>query len=310
VRASLEWTTGLGKLGVLGLGLYEVAAGRATTGLVVAALSIEGVLASPMHEISRVLDYWQAARISKEKLEGFLALPGPERAKAQVRRRRRGQGTLRFDHVSVRDSLVDVDVEATAGRKIAIVGPNGSGKSSLLALAAGLIAPDRGRVRLDRRDLDRLRPRDLRRSVGMVGPDLPMLRGSLRMNLCYRPVKVTDEELERVCVLCGVDEILAGLPLGLDTRIREGGMELSLGQRQRLALARALVGTPDLLLLDEIGANLDEAARAALERVLAIYPGTLLIATHDERLAARADEVWHLDGGRLKEVTRPTLEVQ
>jgi ABC-type transport system involved in cytochrome bd biosynthesis fused ATPase/permease subunit len=104
-----------------------------------------------------------------------------------------------------------------------------------------------------------------------------------------------------------VDEILSELPLGLDTRIREQGAGLSLGQRQRIALARALLGTPDVLLLDEVDANLDRISRAALERVLAQYPGTILLATHDPELASAADAVWRLEAGRLLEAGDPAL---
>src|SRR5207247_2866875 len=101
--------------------------------------------------------------------------------------------------------------------------------------------------------------------------------------------------------------ILAELPRGLDTRIREGGAGLSIGQRQRLALARALLGSPDVLLLDEIDANLDGQSRAALERVLAHYPGTVLLATHDAALARAADAVWRLEQGRLVQAGDPAV---
>jgi len=277
--------------------------------MVVAALAVEGILVAPLHELARVFEYWQAARISREKIGRFLALPRMHGSAATGRRRPRGKGRLSFRGVSVHQALEDVSAKAAAGRITALVGPNGSGKSTLLALAAGLAEPDGGRVLLDGKDLARLRPRDVRRAVGIAAADLPLLRGTLRKNLCYRARTVNDEELQRVCALCGVDEIIAALPDGLDTRLREDGQGLSLGQRRRIALARALMGTPDVLLLDEIDSNLDAASRSALERVLAVFPGTVLIATHDEELAQRADAVWRLEGGRIREVTTPTLGV-
>jgi ABC-type multidrug transport system fused ATPase/permease subunit len=147
----------------------------------------------------------------------------------------------------------------------------------------------------------------VRRAIGMVAPELPLLRGSLRRNLAYRCPSVEQDEFDRVCALCGVDEIVARLPRGLETRLREGGLGLSLGERQRVALARALMGTPDVLLLDEIDANLDTQALGALERVLAHFPGTVLLATHDARLAQAADVVWRLDDGRLVGITDTVL---
>src|SRR5262249_31098168 len=100
---------------------------------------------------------------------------------------------------------------------------------------------------------------------------------------------------------------VARLPSGLDTRLREGGTGLSLGERQRVALARALMGTPDVLLLDEIDANLDTQALGALERVLAHFPGTVLLATHDARLVQAADVAWRLRDRRLVATTDTVL---
>jgi ABC-type bacteriocin/lantibiotic exporter with double-glycine peptidase domain len=105
--------------------------------------------------------------------------------------------------------------------------------------------------------------------------------------------------------LCGVDEILDGLTGGMDTRLAEGGANLSIGQRQRIALARALVGQPRILLLDEADANLDPKAARALDRVLAEYKGTVLLITHRPDWLDSADVIWHLENGRLVESGTP-----
>jgi len=191
------------------------------------------------------------------------------------------------------------------GQVVAIVGPNGAGKSTLLSLIARLTDPDSGCVRVDGQDIARAKLSGVRGAIGVVGPDLALLRGSVRKNLLYRKPKADQTEIDGVCKLCGVDEILDSLTDGVDTRLTEGGANLSLGQRQRIALARALVGQPRILLLDEADANLDPKAARALDRVLAAYKGTVLLITHRPDRLASADVIWHLEDGRLVEAGAP-----
>src|SRR5262245_39162482 len=312
LAATTRITFGLAHVVVLVVGIHQCvvgagAPGATTPGIVVGALMLTGLVVPQLHELERVFEYWQGARISFEKLEGFLALPTMAAGAGRRRRRRRNEGEIAFEDASVEGALDGVRAVAKPGQLTVVLGANGAGKSTLLGLAAGLIDPTGGRVLLDGHDLRELRARDLRRAIGMVGSGLPLLRGSLRRNLRYRWPAAPQQELDRVCALCGADELLQELPDGLDTRIGEGGAGLSLGQRQRIALARALLGSPDVLLLDEVDANLDQPSRAALERVLAHHPGTILLATHDVELARAADAVWRLEAGRLVEIPDPAL---
>lgn len=147
----------------------------------------------------------------------------------------------------------------------------------------------------------------MRAAIGVAGPDLPLLRGSVERNLRYRRPDASRDELTRVIDLCGLGELSARLPDGLSTRVGEAGQRLSAGERQRIALARALLGDPRLLLLDEADANLDATARATLDRVVAAVRrrATVLVVTHRRETIERADAVWHLDGGRLVEEGAP-----
>lgn len=139
----------------------------------------------------------------------------------------------------------------------------------------------------------------VRRHVGLAGPDFPLLRGTVARNLTYRHPDASEDEQTQVRWLCGIDEIVADLPDGADTKISEGGNSLSAGQRQRLSLARALLGDPPLLLLDEADANLDHRAAAVVDRVIRAHRGTVLVVTHRADRLAAADVVWHLRDGRL-----------
>jgi ATP-binding cassette subfamily B protein/subfamily B ATP-binding cassette protein MsbA len=143
------------------------------------------------------------------------------------------------------------------------------------------------------------------RAFGMVSPDLPLLRGTIEKNLKYRWTRADEEALAAVRALCGIDEMLAELPEGLQTRVAEGGANLSFGQRQRIALARALLGHPPVLLLDEADANLDARSSRIVDRVLASYGGTVLLVTHRLERAAAADEIWYVEDGKLVESGTP-----
>lgn len=161
---------------------------------------------------------------------------------------------------------------------------------------------------LDGQNLARHSLASVRRAVGMVSAELPLLKGTIAKNVRYRWPEAPADEIERVCALCGVDELLAEQPEGMQTRLLEDGKNLSLGQRQRIALARALLGDPALLLLDEIEAHLDEQASTMIDRILARYRGTVLMVTHRRERLFQADAIWHIAEGRLVE-TGPPLKL-
>lgn len=303
LRGLTEAATLLASAAVLMVGAIEVGAGRATPGTIVAAITIVGLLVNPVRDLGRVNEYWHNSRVSMEKVESFLATPNLIRANPDARELDPGPGRVEFEGVHLDGSLRGVSATAEPGDLVAVVGPNGAGKSTLLSLAARLVDPDRGAVRLDGQDLSERKQSSVRRAVSMTGPDFPLLRGSVRKNLCYRWPDAPDDELDRVRRLCSLEELLNELPDGLDTRVTEGGRNLSAGQRQRLALARALVGDPRVLLLDEADANLDKSARALVDRIVQSQRGvrTVLVVSHRPEVLEWADAIWRLEDGRLLE---------
>ncbi len=305
LRAISDGAGSLAGAAVLLLGAYEATGGKTSPGSVAAALAITALLTPYLRDLGRVHEYWLSAKVAREKIGQFLQLPVivPER-------KRRlplppGRGHLRFEGVMLENALDHIDAEIQEGQVVALVGPNGGGKSTLLSLTARLIQPDEGRILLDGAELEQIKTVDLRRAIGIVSADLPLLRGSLRRNLCYRWPRAPEEEIERVIELCGLEEMLTELPRGDSFRLSEGGGNLSLGQRQRLMLARALLGSPRLLLLDEADANLDPCATRLIDRILMDYPGTILIVTHRVERLHHASQIWYLDDGRLLEKGPP-----
>lgn len=302
LRGLTEVTATMASVAVLMVGAREVAGGRATPGTIVAALAIVGLLVNPLRDLSRVTEYWTNARISMEKARSFLETPNLVRIKRDSPDLAPGAGRLEFDDVRLDSVLEGVSAVAEPGSLTAVVGPNGAGKSTLLALAVRLLDPDGGVVRLDGQDLALHSQSSIRKAISMTSPDLPLLRGTVDDNLRYRCPDAPPEELIRVIRLCSLEELLAELPDGGETRVVEGGRNLSAGQRQRIALARALVGDPLVLLLDEADANLDVKARELVDRIIQTQRGrsTVLIVSHRPEVLEWADAVWQMEGGRVR----------
>lgn len=307
LRLIADTSTALAATGVMALGLNQIAAGLLSMAELAGALTLLGLLAPSARALAPVMGAYRAARVARERLNAVLDAPALRVVPGHraARHAQADAAELRFDGVGVGRAIVDFSAQAPAGARIAIVGPNGAGKSTLLALAARQIDPDRGEVRLDGVPVQHLSLAAYRRRVAVAGPAWPLLRGSMARNLGYRRPSATDEERADVARRCGIDELLESLPRGGRTRLDEGGANLSAGQRQRVAWARALLGRPALLLLDEADAHLDPESSLRLTRIVRDHPGTVLMVTHSLQHLLLADEVWCIEGGRLVERGRP-----
>ncbi len=298
LRGITEATAALTAGTVLILGALEAIAGQITPGTVVAAMSIVGLLTPPLRDLGRVYEYWQGTIVARQKLLEFINTPAPFQELPGTQDLLPGPGRLEFRELSL-DGLHAFSAVAEPRQTIAIVGPNGAGKSTLLLAATRLIQPESGAILLDGQDLAAYSLTSVHRAVSMASPDLPLMRGTVEDNLRYRWQQAPDEEITKISAFCALDELIKALPNGMKTRINDAGVNLSLGQRQRIALARALLGEPAVLLLDEADANLDPQAGAVLRRILEEYHGTILLVTHRLEYAAKADVIWHLQDGRL-----------
>jgi len=306
LRGIAEFSTRLAAGLTLIVGALEVAAGRTSHGTVVACMTLVHILGTQLRGLGRVHEYWRSAHISQEKIDHFLRSGSLVAEKRGAPPLSIGAGRLEFFQVSVEGAIHHLTACAEPGNVIAVVGRNGAGKSTLLSLAARLMDPDAGRVTIDGQDISQASLASVRRAVGMVSYDLPLLRGTVEQNLRYRWPQAPPQELARVIALCRLDQVIRALPDGLATRVVEGGANLSLGQRQRIALGRALLGRPAILLLDEADANLDEASREITDELLSSHRGVALVATHMRERAFRADFVWRMNRGRLEAVGRPS----
>ncbi|HET7320867.1 MAG TPA: ABC transporter ATP-binding protein [Longimicrobiaceae bacterium] len=248
---------------------------------------------------SAVLERIEEAERSREENDG--ATPAPEiRASIEVR-------SVSFRHGS-HAVLRGASLSIAAGSFVAIVGESGAGKSTLLDLLAGLREPEGGTVLADGIPLREMERESWRETIGYVPQESVLLNGTVLSNVLQGRSGLGARDAERALSAAGAGPLLARLPEGLGARVGERGLRLSGGERRRLALARALVGRPRLLLLDEATAELDPASAAAIGRTLRALRGSLTIVavTHHPALAAMADAVYRLAEGRLTSASPTT----
>ena len=201
----------------------------------------------------------------------------------------------------VADAVHDVSLTLEQGHTLGVIGGTGSGKSTLANLVVRLTDAGAGRVRLFGADVASITFAELRRRVSIVPQDVSLVSGTIRSNLTWRQKDAPDAELWRALELAQADEFVRALPAGLDAPVEAAGRNFSGGQRQRLTIARALVGHPSLLVLDDAASALDFATDAALRRSLRTLQGELTCVIVSQRVSAvmHADEILVLDHGRL-----------
>ena len=225
----------------------------------------------------------------------------------------RVDGRLTIEHVTVSFGrgaplLNDVSIEVAPGEVLAVVGPSGSGKSTLTDLLLRLIDPDQGRVLLDGRDLREIPLHEVRRYIALVDQEPFLFHASLIENLRYARPEAPDEYLAAAVRAAGLEAFIAELPEGYATQVGEGGRALSAGERQRIAIARAFLAAPAVLVLDEPTASLDPSmTKQVMTGYEALMRGrTTIVVSHRFELARQADRVVVLDGANVVEQGSPS----
>jgi len=198
-------------------------------------------------------------------------------------------------------ALTVPDLTIAAGERIAILGKVGAGKSTLLRMLAGLSAPVQGQMSLDGTPMGLIDIADIRRDVGVVMQESSLFYGTLRDNLLIADPLASDEDILRAMKLACADQLLLNQPHGLDLKLREGGIGLSGGQRQSLILSRLYLRSPNIIILDEPTASLDEGSEKAVLRNMQEWLGhrTLIVATHRYPVLALVDRVIIIDNGKI-----------
>jgi ATP-binding cassette subfamily B protein len=200
--------------------------------------------------------------------------------------------------------LRNINLHIKEGETFALVGPTGAGKSTIAKLITRFYDPDEGKILIDNYDLRDVTHYSLRSQIGVVPQEAFLFNGSIRDNISFSKPDATEEEVMEVCRIVGIDDLIERLPMGLDTLCHERGVSLSSGERQLLALARAFLSRPRVLVLDEATSNLDLRSEGKIERALdVILEGrTAIIIAHRLATAMRGNRIAVVDEGRIIEL--------
>jgi ATP-binding cassette subfamily B protein len=283
--------------------------GALTAGALIAYLLYIDMLFSPVQQISQVFDGYQQAAVGLRRIRELLHTPTSTPPAAHPRPAPRGRARIELRDVHFRytgaaaEALAGVSLSVAPGETVALVGQTGAGKSTLVKLVARYYDPTAGAVLVDGTDVREFDLAGYRHRLGVVPQEAFLFAGTVRDAIAYGRPGASDAEVRAAARAVGALDMISRLPGGFGHEVAERGRNLSAGQRQLIALARAYLVDPDILLLDEATAALDLASEAAVaqaaQRLLAAR--TTLVVAHRLTTAARADRIVVLDQGRIAE---------
>ena len=264
---------------------------------------------APIQQLVQLYNMYQSGQAAVAKIRDLLDTDPGVVEKVDAIELPAIEGEIRFEdvefgYVEGQPVLRDLDLTIAAGETFSLVGTTGAGKSTIAKLVTRFYDPTAGRVLVDGYDLRDVTLRSLRRQLGVVPQEPFLFGGSLRDNIAFARPDATDEELLEACRAVGLDELVERLPGGLDAPVYERGSSLSSGERQLLALARAFLASPRVLILDEATSSLDLRSEATIERALdnVLEGRTAIIIAHRLSTAMRADRIAVVNDGRIVEL--------
>ena len=302
----------LGQGLLLGIGGQMVLRHQLTIGALVAFFLYLNRFFQPIQLLVQQYNALQQGRSSIIRLRELLETPPSVEEDPAASDLATIEGRITFEHVDFgydpgRLVLHDVNLEIAPGESVAFVGPTGAGKSTMAKLANRFYDPTAGRVMLDGVDIRTVTLRSLRSQLGVVPQEAFLFAGSIRTNLGFGRTNITDAEIEEAIDVVGLRDLVARLPDGIDTVVHERGQTLSAGERQLLALARAFLARPRVLILDEATSSLDLHSETVIERALdrLLEGRSAILIAHRLTTAQRADRIVVIDHGGIVEVGTP-----
>lgn len=289
------------------LGVYQIIDGHLSMGGLIACYMLSGRALAPLGQVAGLLTRYQQAKVTIRSVNDMMALPQERQAGERPLNRESLQGAIEFRGVDfnypeqTEIALRQVNLVIRPGEKVGIIGRSGSGKSSLAKLIVGLHQPESGSLLIDGIDLRQLDIADVRSNIGYVPQDIQLFSGTLRDNLLMGARYVEDDHVIAAAELAGVHEFARMHSKGYELQVGERGQNLSGGQRQCVALARALLLDPPILLLDEPTSALDNTSEERLKQQLAkaSVDKTLLLVTHRTSMLSLVERLVIVDRGQI-----------
>ncbi len=288
-------------------GVYMIGDGVLSQGGLIACIILSRRALSPMSQVANLATRVHRAKAALGSISRVMSLP-VERPPGRVfLHRSRLEGAIELEDVTFAypgmsaPVLRSVSIAIAPGERVGIIGPTGTGKSTLGRLMLGLYAPDEGTITIDGSDVAELDPADVRRWIGYVPQDVTLFQGSVRDNIVLGSSNVSDDDVLAAAEVAGVSSMIRRHTMGFDMPVGERGRNLSGGQRQGIAMARALVRDPSILILDEPTSSMDNRTETRLrKRLEGILPGkTLVLITHRTSLLMLVDRIVVVDRNRI-----------
>ncbi|WP_330924571.1 type I secretion system permease/ATPase [Candidatus Sororendozoicomonas aggregata] len=294
-------------IGIVITGVYLITAGDLSMGGLIAVSMLSGRCLAPMAQIAGLSTRYNQARSSLDGLNRIMAMPTERAVDRDYVHRPDLKGNLQFEDVNFKypdqeiHALRDISLNIKAGEKVGIIGRIGSGKTTLEKMILGLYEPETGAIRIDGVDLRQINPTDLRRCIGCVSQDIMLFYGSIKENITLGASHIDDAVLLEAAKIAGVTEFANKHPQGLDMNVGERGQNLSGGQRQSIALARALLMNPPILLLDEPSSAMDNTTELRIKQQLAARgkDKTLILVTHKASMLELVERLIVIDNGHI-----------
>ncbi|GAB4126208.1 MAG: ABC transporter ATP-binding protein [Roseiflexaceae bacterium] len=305
----MNWINNLGLLVVGGVGGWMAAQGLATVGVIAGFIGYSRQFGRPLNELATIYNAIQAGIAGAERVFALLDEPAEIDAKAVATATPTTlKGDVRFNDVDFaylpdQPVLRQVSLHAQPGQIVALVGPTGAGKTTIINLLTRFYEIDQGLVTIDGHDLRSFAKADLRRQLGIVLQDTFLFAGTVMENIRYGRLEASDEQVIAAAKLANADQFIHRLPHGYQTMLSERGNNLSQGQRQLLAIARAMLADPRILILDEATSSVDTRTEVHIqEAMLRLMQGrTSFVIAHRLSTIRDADQILVIDGGRIVE---------
>lgn len=294
-------------IAVVVFGVYLITENEITMGALIASTILTGRALAPMAQLAGILTRYHQSKAALQSLNTLMSLPVERPSGREFLHRPEFKGGVEFKKVSFRypnqpvDALSEVSFSIKPGEKVAFIGRIGSGKSTIEKLILGLYEPDDGAILLDGTDIRQVDPVDLRRSVGYAPQDVVLFFGSIRDNITMVAPFADDKMVLKAADVAGVSEFVNRHPSGFDMPVGERGEGLSGGQRQSVAVARALLLDPSVVVLDEPTNAMDNSTEERFKAKISasLSEKTLLLVTHKASLLSLVDRIIVMDQGHL-----------